>query len=64
MREAIEVKSKGNVSLYREDYTPSIWEEILRFDFGIDDKEIIEFAEEVVIPFSKFTVEVKGEFES
>ena len=42
MREAIEIKGKGNTKLYREDYSESEWEDILRFMFGISDKEILE----------------------
>lgn len=64
MREAIEFKGKGNTKLYREDYSESVWEDILRFEFGISDKEILEYAEEITVPFSNFIVEVRGEFES
>ena len=64
MREAIEIKGKGNTRLCREDYSESEWEDILRFEFGISDKEILECAEEITVPFSNFVVELRGEFEN
>lgn len=61
MNEIKEINKMGETVRFKCDYSDDVWADILKLEFGITDRSLINRITEITVPYSNFKLILKGE---